>query len=456
MSGVFLGERDNEAMSICATIQTLLPQLKNGDELIVIADNCDDETAAIARQAGATVIERQDREHLGKGYAFDFGIQFKRKHPPDVVVVIDADCCVEFGAIQRIAQEAIATQRPIQATYLMEKPNSPTPKDAIAIFAFRVKNFVRPKGLKEFGYPCLLTGTGMAFPWSVIDSVNWANRSIVEDMKLGLDLAIAGYPPQFCPEARVKGKLPQQQSAIESQRTRWEHGHLQILLNYVPQLLKEAIAQKRFDLMILALDLSIPPLSLLVLIILSFEGISLLAALLGASGLPFLFGAIAASLLFASILLAWAKFGRNDLPLSQLLTVPYLRRVNIHLMESREAIDLDLKRYLRSLKRRWMRAVSLFLFTLGVTAYATTFLEPTYEADGKLLFKSDKKNSLWKRGIKLNHLAPFSATATNSQEINFLAKNASHLKMTKRLTESCFNIGRVGIVAKKLGLIRRK
>src|SRR3712207_5583391 len=61
----------NEASEISATIKSLLPQLTAQDRLIVIADNCDDETAVIARTLGATVIERHDRNYWGKGYALD-------------------------------------------------------------------------------------------------------------------------------------------------------------------------------------------------------------------------------------------------------------------------------------------------------------------------------------------------------------------------------------------------
>ena len=56
-----------------------------------------------------------------------------------------------------------------------------------------MKNFVRLKGLANLDLPCLLYGTGMAFPWSVISTVFLANGNIVEDMQLAIDLAIAGY-----------------------------------------------------------------------------------------------------------------------------------------------------------------------------------------------------------------------------------------------------------------------
>ncbi len=84
----------------------------------------------------------------------------------------------------------------------------------------------------------------MAFSWDMINQVNLASGEIVEDMKLGLDLAIASYTPRFCPSAKITGRLPQKQEAATTQRTRWEHGHLHTTINYVPLLIKEAMKQK--------------------------------------------------------------------------------------------------------------------------------------------------------------------------------------------------------------------
>jgi Glycosyltransferases, probably involved in cell wall biogenesis len=313
----------NEALGIGATLETLLPQITGQDYVIVIADNCDDETAAIARTFGVTVLERQDTERRGKGYALDYGLRSMEVDPPEVVVVVDADCIVHQGTIERIARQAAAVARPVQAIYLMELPEKPSPKDSVSALAFLVKNLVRPSGLKQLGLPGLLTGTGMAFPWSALQKATLASGNIVEDMQLGLDLAIAGYTPLFCSEARVTGRLPQQQQAAKSQRTRWEHGHLQTLLTQVPKLLKESVRQRRFDLTALALDMCVPPLSLLVMIWAVVMVGALLAGSLGASWTMAIVVAIEGILIFISIVGAWAKFGRADLPVGSLLAVPF-------------------------------------------------------------------------------------------------------------------------------------
>ncbi|MEM6753182.1 MAG: glycosyltransferase [Cyanobacteria bacterium P01_C01_bin.38] len=311
----------NEEMIIRSTLMDLKWKLQKEYKFIVIADNCTDATVEIARTVGATVIERHDENRRGKGYALDYGLEYIQQEPPDVVVFIDADCFVQQGTIEKLTELAIATKRPVQATYLMSKPALSSPKDSVSAFAFKVKNKVRLLGLKQLGLPSVLVGTGMAFPWSVIRSVNLASGSIVEDMKLGLDLNIAGYPPLFCPHAAVTGCLPQQGQAAESQRTRWEHGHLQTLLTYVPRLIESAVKQKRIDLFASALDLCVPPISLLVAVWLLLMSSSLLVGLMGIWTSAILVG-ISGCLLMFAIFSAWIKFGRKELPLLQLLSIP--------------------------------------------------------------------------------------------------------------------------------------
>ncbi len=312
----------NEAAGIYPVLRDLLPQLTDRDRLIVIADNCTDDTAAIARSTGATVIERQNTEQRGKGYALNYGMDYLATDPPDVVTIVDADCLIQSGSLAQIAALAMAQQRPIQALYLLEQPADPKPRDAVSAFAFKMKNLVRPKGLHRLGFGCLLTGTGMAFPWQSLRNAKLASGNIVEDMQLGIDLTIAGQPPCFCETASVIGLLPQQDTAATSQRTRWEHGHLQTLLTQVPMLLKQAIVKQRLDLAVLALDLAVPPLSLLVMLWLGVTAIACGVAVLTSLWMPVVLLAIEGLILLTAILAAWAKFCRAELPAGTLIAIP--------------------------------------------------------------------------------------------------------------------------------------
>ncbi|MCG9884018.1 MAG: glycosyltransferase family 2 protein [Cyanobacteria bacterium] len=312
----------NEALTLGPTLAALRPELGPDDRLVVVADNCEDATADIAIAAGAIALERTDPIRRGKGYALDFGRRHLAQDPPAVVVVIDADCEVTPGAIARIAQLAAARQRPVQALYLMEVPPNPSPARRVSALAFAVKNWARPRGLRRLGLPCLLTGTGMAFPWAAIAALDLASGNLVEDMQMGIDLTIAGAPPLFCPQARVTSRLPSGDAAATGQRTRWEHGHLQTIRQVVPPLLGRAIASGRFDLLALALEISVPPLSLLVGLWLA---IALLAGILGGIGGPLWPAAISATsglALTLAVASAWWKFGRPFLPPQQILAIP--------------------------------------------------------------------------------------------------------------------------------------
>ena len=314
----------NEEKIIGSTLDSILSQLRPNDSIIVIADNCVDETASIARAKGADVIERNDLKNQGKGYALDYGLNALREHPPDIVVIMDADVICQKGCIPRLALKALETNRPVQACYLLSKSTENDIKSLISVFAFRFKNMIRPLGLLRLGAPCLLTGTGMAFPWKILKSVPLASNNLVEDMQLGLDLALPGYNPIFCPEARLTSPCAISGGSARTQRTRWEHGHLKTIISQVPRLLLHSIRQFRFDLFLLALEVGVPPLSLLVL---SWSACITATSVLAIIGIvswnPTILLVTAGSLLGFSIFLGWFKFGRDLIRLRTLFSAPF-------------------------------------------------------------------------------------------------------------------------------------
>ena len=317
----------NESLVISQSIKSILSQLGKQDQLLVVADNCSDDTATIAKNLSAQVIERTNLNARGKGYALDYGIQHLKLCPPQVLVIIDADCIVEKGAIDKLVVACAAKQRPIQALYLMEPPANPSLKARVAAFAWVVKNKVRPLGLNRLGMPCQLMGTGMAFLWQDIVEVNLASGHIVEDMKLGVDLTRANKPPLFLPDALVTSVFPPSDEATKTQRARWEHGHLSVIVSEVPSLLVEAFKTKNLAMLALAFDLLVPPLAVLVLLcfilfIVSF-GLSSQAAL-------FMAGLLLMAL-FAAVLLAWLFFGREVINFKQLCYAPIYALIKIPL-----------------------------------------------------------------------------------------------------------------------------
>lgn len=325
----------NEAEQIVNVIQVLQTQLTEQDQVIVIADNCHDDTAELARSTKVKVLEREHKTDRGKGYALDYAIKymFKNNINPEVLVILDGDCIVKPDTIKNITSKAIATGRPVQATYLMEQPDNPSLKDRVSMFSIKVKNQVRLLGLNRLGWHSLLTGSGMAFPWSLINDVSLAGSKTTDDMQLTVDLALAGSTPVFCENALVIGRLMKDQDA-QSQRSRWEHGHLEMIGVEVPRLLKAFIKTKNWAALGLALDILIPPLSLLVMTwMASMIGFWLVALGTAVSSFPAVIVTIAGGLLLTGVLLAWIKFGRADLPLKNLIAIPFyiLGKIPIYL-----------------------------------------------------------------------------------------------------------------------------
>jgi cellulose synthase/poly-beta-1,6-N-acetylglucosamine synthase-like glycosyltransferase len=314
----------NEAAVIGYTIKALKPQLQAGDRLLVVADNCTDKTAAIARAAGADVIERFDEQKRGKGFALGFGVRELAKCPPQVVMIIDADCAVDPGSVTVLARQAGTYRCAVQALYVMKPPPAEVAgaMDFVSALAFTIHNEARPVGAWALGGPCQLMGTGMAMPWSVAKQVTWDTGDIVEDMAMGLELAMNGKPPLFCPEAKVVGVLPGQRSAAKSQRTRWEHGHLHTLLSRGPRLVGAAWRQKREDLLDLLLDLLVPPLSLLAALVGAVAVVTVTAALMGAWWYPAMISLTALVMMAIAVIGCWYKFARREVPLTGLLAAP--------------------------------------------------------------------------------------------------------------------------------------
>lgn len=315
----------NESEGLRPTLVEIGSQLNSGDRLVVVADNCTDDTATVAAAVGAEVVERCDPVRIGKGFALDAGVRHLGTNPPDVVIIIDADCHPAPGTIGRLAMTCVASGRPVQALDLMISPDRASVSYNVAEFAWRLKNWVRPLGLARLGLPCQLMGTGMAFPWSVIKDAKLATGQIVEDMRLGLELSAANCAPLFCPDAMVTSEFPVSAEGAATQRQRWEHGHLQLIKDAALPMFWLAFRRGNVRLAAQVLDMSVPPLALLLLVATTMLSVSAVATLITGSFVPLAFaGSAFAGLIFA-VALAWARCGRDVLPFSSLVRIlPYL------------------------------------------------------------------------------------------------------------------------------------
>lgn len=328
----------NEAAGIANVLQGVLPQLGPRSRLLVVADNCTDNTAAIVRTFAETcpfisVIERQNAQLRGKGYALDHGVRHLEQQPPEIVLVMDADCVLGPNAAATLARRCVATNRPVQALYLMLSPPAAGVKGRFAEFAWLVKNHVRALGFHQLGLPCQLTGTGMAFTWRQISQAQLSTGHIVEDMQLGVDLALAGTPPLFCPDALVTSFFPANAEGLATQRTRWEHGHLGVIVSQVPQLLWQGIRHCNGALLAMALDLCVPPLALLTLLTGGAVVSGFVWVWVGGGSLAACLSLAGSTLLGLAVAGAWYGFGRGVIDFWQLCQVPLyvIRKIPLYL-----------------------------------------------------------------------------------------------------------------------------
>lgn len=312
----------NEAPTIGETIRSLTPQLEGGDALLVIADNCTDDTAAKARQAGATVLERINPAERGKGFALAYGVSYLSSAPPEVLVFVDADCRLSENGVARLAQQAVQWERPIQARNEVAPVDRTDPKATISSLAFCFKNVVRSRGLNRLGLPCHLSGTGMAIPWNIAKRLEFGSSNLIEDVQLGLDCAAMGHGPMLCSSVSVVSEMPPNSAAASVQRTRWEHGHLHFVLNSLNRHLMRAIRERNFRLLALCVDTAIPPLTFLVCLqALSVVLAAICWALTGT--ITALVAACAALLLTLSAFgIGWCSEGRRIAPAVALLRIP--------------------------------------------------------------------------------------------------------------------------------------
>ena len=159
---VVLVPAHNEEPVIGATLDSLKAALTDNGRILVIADNCSDQTAEIVHGHGVEVLERSDTVNRGKGFALTSGLEAIEQDAPEVVVIVDADCEVTPTTLTDLAFAAKQTNKPVQGVYLLRAPDTHDPKAVVSAFAFMIKNQARPRGMDLLNLPIPLTGSALA------------------------------------------------------------------------------------------------------------------------------------------------------------------------------------------------------------------------------------------------------------------------------------------------------
>ena len=234
-------------------------------EAHVVADNCTDATAAIAREASVFVHERQNAIETGKGYALRWlldQIQATGRQY-DAYVVIDADTTVSPHFLQVMDTQLQAGQSIIQSQYRVQNSHEGWTAGLRSI-AFALFNHLRPLGRTALNWSSGLKGTGMCFSASVVQQFGWESFSLTEDVEYHVRLVTAGLRVAYAPAAIIWSAMPTSLQQSQSQQMRWERGRLALIRRHVPRLLWGTIRTGNMALFDAAMEIVVPPLSVLV------------------------------------------------------------------------------------------------------------------------------------------------------------------------------------------------
>ncbi|MHB8535633.1 MAG: glycosyltransferase family 2 protein [Sulfuricaulis sp.] len=253
----------NEAAVIERVVASLrkLDWPADGFRVLVVADNCSDSTAALARAAGAEVLERDDIERRGKGYALDFAFQVSQADGwAYAVVVVDADTEVSANLLEAFSARIENGAKAIQVHYgvLNARDSWRTRLMTIAMAAF---HRVRSRARERLQLSCGIRGNGWCITHRLLRQVPYRAFSLTEDIEYGIDLGLAGHRVHYADEAHVAAMMVSGEQAARSQRQRWEQGRLQLIRAKTLPLLRAAMGAGGRVCLDLAFDLLVLPLS---------------------------------------------------------------------------------------------------------------------------------------------------------------------------------------------------
>ena len=243
----------NEETVVRNLIESLKNQTydKNLYDIYVIADNCTDNTAKVARDAGAIVLERFDPEHKTKGFALQWFLKQKIKENADydAFFVFDADNIVDKDFIVNMNKKLCQGEDVVQGYRDIKNPTDNWLTAGYALFYWTMHRLYH-LARYNIGLSPLLNGTGFMVKFDVVKPNGWETETLTEDIEFSLRRIIKGKKLGWATDAIVYDEQPASFKQSWSQRSRWTVGHMQCIKKYTKQLfdsVKEHKTLMNFD-----------------------------------------------------------------------------------------------------------------------------------------------------------------------------------------------------------------
>lgn len=241
---IIIPAHDEEAI-ISETVRKILAfsYPENSFSVLVVADNCTDNTALKAQEAGAACLARLDLENMGKGHALAFGLRAVCDEPYDAVLFFDADSSPEPDYLLRMAACLARDKTVIQGRYDVDQPDRNWFTRLTAV-SFTLRNRWIFPALDALGIAIPLRGSGMCFPAAIIRRLGWESHGLTEDAEMTLRLLREGILVTFAPGAVSRQYMPPSPGCAASQRLRWSAGESGLRSRIIKAELPLAVREK--------------------------------------------------------------------------------------------------------------------------------------------------------------------------------------------------------------------
>ena len=252
----------NEELGLPATLRSLLScdDPPEPSDIVVVADNCTDRTADIARSLGCGVLERIDPSRRGKGYGLNHAFRELENRGYAAYVIVDADTVVdrkflnEFRAL--FARGAAAGQ----CVYKVANPEANI-RTRLMNIAFLAFTFLRPLARHRLGLSAGIFGNGFGLCSRTLAEIPNDCFSLAEDLEYHTKLVRAGKIVEFLPGTSVSAQMCTTALGAKPQRERWEGGRFRIMAEQAPRLALDVFVRGRLRLLEPLLDLLLLPLA---------------------------------------------------------------------------------------------------------------------------------------------------------------------------------------------------